>query len=255
MKSHDGFTEPRGLAVIDGRIFVADRAAHSVWELADGAKVPVAGTDRIGENAIRPGPGLQTDLRSPWGLAPLGRALVIAMAGSHQLWALDPDSGMLSRVAGTGGEELGDGRPSAATLAQPTGLAPIGDDAMAFADCESSAVRVLDAQSVRTLVGTGLFHFGDRSGVGEAALLQHCEDVAAWDGVLAVADTYNDRIKRVHPSTRECTPWPGEAGEAGSLREPAGLWSDGSAMIVCDTGHHRIARVERDGTLVEIALS
>ena len=70
--------------------------------------------------------------------------------------------------------------------------------------------------------------------------------------VLAVADTYNDRLKRVDPVTRKCGPWPGEAGETGALREPGGVWSDGSTMLVADTGNHRVAVVEPGGSLAEV---
>lgn len=252
---HDGFVEPRGLAASDGRIYVADRAGHSVWEIAFGEKRRIAGTGRIGERMLRPGVADAIDLRSPWGLATHAGKIAVAMAGSHQLWDLDPDAGTLAHIAGTGGEALVDGDLVRAALAQPTGVVALPDGALASADCESSAARTVDAHGVRTIVGTGLFDFGDRPGYGDDALLQHCEDVAhVGEGALAVADTYNDRLKRVDRATRSCVPWPGEAGEAGALREPDGVWSDGTTTIVADTGHHRLVRVAPDGTLTEVRL-
>lgn len=195
-----------------------------------------------------------TDLRSPWGLAAVGERLAISMAGTHQLWWLDPENGQLSLLAGTGAEEIFDGPARRAALAQPTGLAVRSDGSMAIADCESSAVRIASDDAVVTLVGTGLFDFGDKDGSGDEARLQHCEDVAAHGQVLAVADTYNDRLKRVDPSTRGCGPWPGEAGQGGALREPDGVWSDGRTLLVADTGHHRVVLVEADGALTEVRL-
>ena len=249
---HDGFAEPRGLAAQGRRVYVADRAGHAVWRLGEGERARVAGTGRVGSGEIPSGPASLADLRSPWGLAAVGGSLAIAMAGTHQLWMLDRGSGMLSLLAGSGGEAVEDGPPRRAALAQPTGLASLPDGALAFADCESSAIRTVTARSVATLVGTGLFDFGDRPGVGDAALLQHCEDVAPHAGALAVADTYNDRVKSVDPVTRECAQWPGEAGEKGALREPGGVWSDGSTLLVADTGHHRVVVVARDGSLAEV---
>ena len=249
---HTGFAEPRGLAALDGHVYVADRSGHSVWRLGGGDRVRVAGTGGIGEGAVRPGPALRAELRSPWGLVTHDGRLVIAMAGTHQLWDLDIGSGTLSLLAGTGREDIGDGMPQRAALAQPTGLAALPRGGLAFADCETSAVRTLAGDSVETVVGTGLFEFGDRDGEGDAALLQHCEDVAAQRSVLAVADTYNDRLKQVDPLTRTCAPWPGQAGERGSLREPAGAFSDGSTLLVADTGHHRVVVVEQDGSLAEV---
>jgi hypothetical protein len=249
---HIGFTEPRGLAVSSGLVHVADRAGQAVWRLEDGGKVKVAGTGMLGAGGVVAGPAQRTDVRSPWGLAASDDGLVIAMAGTHQLWSLDTERGLIELLAGHGGEDISDGSPARAALAQPTGIAPLPDGGLAFADCETSAVRVVDGGGVRTLVGTGLFEFGDRNGTGDEALLQHCEDVAAHDGVLAVADTYNDRIKRVDPVTRDCTPWPGEAGEVGAVREPGGIWSGGSTLLVADTGHHRIVVVDNGGSLREV---
>jgi hypothetical protein len=252
---YPGFAEPRGLAELDGAIYVADRAGHSIWRLGGAERLGVAGTGELGARAIAAGAAHAAALRSPWGLAASGGRLVVAMAGSHQLWGLDPSVGTLSLLTGTGAEALVDGSAAGAVLAQPTGLALMGEGALAFADCESQAVRVLARDSVTTLVGTGLFDFGDRPGVGDSALLQHCEDVALHAGVLAVADTYNDRIKMLDPLTRECVPWPGAAGEKGALREPGGVWSDGSTMLVADTGNHRVVVAHENGSLTEIRLA
>jgi hypothetical protein len=157
--------------------------------------------------------------------------------------------------AGTGGEELTDGTLERALLAQPTGVAAFGSR-VAFADCESSAIRLADeAAGVRTVVGKGLFVFGDKDGVGSEVQLQHAEDLAEHDGVLAVADTYNDRLKRVDPATRESRPWDGEAGEAGALKEPAGVSSDGRTLVIADTGNHRVVLVAVDGSLQEVRLA
>jgi len=252
--AYDGFVEPRGLAEARGHLFVADRAGHAIWRLGDGNRSRVAGTGTIGEGAVTAGPAVLADLRSPWGVAPHAGGLAVAMAGTHQLWHLDLAAETLTLLAGTGGEAISDGPALRAALAQPTGLAASGD-ALAFTDCESSAVRVLSPPAVATLAGTGLFEFGDRPGFGDEAQLQHCEDVAVHGTVLAVADTYNDRLKRIDPVTRECTPWIGKAGQAGALREPGGVWSDGSTLIVADTGNHRIVSVAADGSLSEVAFA
>ena len=277
LAEYSGFAEPRGLAELGGSIYVADRAGHSIWRLgrsggevagsggtggeaadgdrdsANGAeRVRVAGTGVMGERAVTPGPALASELRSPWGLAAHGTRLAIAMAGSHQIWELDPASGWLSLLAGRGAEDIYDGPSLEAALAQPTGLASLGDGSLAVADCETSAVRIASATDVRTVVGTGLFKFGDKSGVGDEALMEHCEDVAALGGALAVADTYNDRLKRVDPVTRSCEPWSGEAGEKGALREPGGVFGGGDHLLVADTGNHRIVAVAEDGSVAEI---
>jgi len=251
-REHAGFVEPRGLASLDGSVYVADRAGHAVWRLDATGPVRVAGTGIVGVSSVPAGPAGAADLRSPWGLAAYRDVLAISMAGTHQLWTFDPASGALALLAGSGHEDIIDGPPLRASLAQPTGLAPAAAGVLAVADCETSAVRLAAPDAVSTVVGTGLFEFGDRPGTGDEALLQHCEDVAVHGDAIAVGDTYNDRLQRVDPATRACAPWPGEAGEKGALREPAGVWSDGSTLLVADTGHHRLVTVGADGSLTAI---
>lgn len=253
LRAYDGFVEPRGIAELGGALYVADRRGQAVWRLAEGDRERVAGTGVLADYAVDEGRS-DTDVRSPWGIAALGDKLAIAMAGSHQLWTLDPASGDLDLLAGRGGENIADGPARKSLLAQPTGAALSGA-ALAFADCETSAARILESGTVRTIVGTDLFEFGDKPGVADDARQQHCEDIAWHRGVLALADTYNDRLKLVDPVSRECVPWPGEAGESGSLREPGGVFSDGETLLVADTGNHRVVRVSDDGSLVEVVFS
>lgn len=255
---HTGFLEPQGLAILGRSVFVADRQGQAVWRLAetDGEWERVLGTGMLGGRMPTSGQGQLLDLRSPWGLAWLDGSLVVSMAGSHELWKFDLETRSAVVWAGTGGEELSDGPLWRGMLAQPTGVSALSRTRMAFADCESSSVRVADdLEGVRTLVGHGLFASGDVDGFGEEVRLQHAEDVAEHQGALAVADTYNDRLKRIDQRTRECRAWYGEAGEPGALSEPAGVASDGRSLFVADTGHHRIVRVNLDGSLTEVSFA
>lgn len=240
------FREPQGLALHGETLLVADRRAHALRAvaLADGSVTTLAGTGELGGYRIAEGDP-STPLRSPWGLGVLGREALIGMAGSHQLWGLDlGPGGGLRLVAGSGGENIVDGRGAEAALAQPSGVATSSDGAY-FADAETSAVRRLGEDgSVSTLVGTDLFEFGDRDGRGDAARLQHCLDVALVGGRLLVADTYNSKLKWVDPGTRECIALPGAAGSGEDLREPGGVHAGPEGVFVADTNHHRIVRVD-----------
>ena len=242
------FDGPQGLAFGTGAhadtLFVADAGNHAVRAiaLATGAVRTLAGTGARVRSAADRAAGA---MASPWDVAftPVdGRAtLFVAMAGTHQLWIVDPATGAASAHAGGRGEGLADGSLSDALLAQPMGLATDGRTVW-FADAESSAIRAVDADpngAVRTLVGTGLFDFGDTDDEGEAVRLQHPQGIArADDGRLLIADSYNDALKWLDPATRRVTTW------RRGLHEPSGLAIADGRVWVADTEASRIVTLD-----------
>jgi DNA-binding beta-propeller fold protein YncE len=254
------FDHPQGLALdtASETLFVADESNHSVRaiDLDTGTVTTVAGTGEQGYDRVGGRLGREVALSSPWDLALVGRRLWIAMAGLHQLWTLDLTTGRAGVAAGTGAESIHDGPLREATFAQPSGLSA-GGGRLYVADSESSAVRAVDpaADRVRRLIGRGLFDFGDVDGAASQARLQHPLGVAATPEPAAplvfVADTYNDKIKRLDPVERQVTTWAGgEAGhEDGNLAaarfwEPSGLSLAGAQLYVADTNNHAIRLID-----------
>ena len=189
-------------------------------------------------------------LNSPWDLLLVGDTLYIAMAGHHQIWTLDLKAQKLAPFAGNGREDIVDGRRAEASFAQPSGLTSDGKF-LYVADSEVSAVRAValgGTDEVRTVVGEGLFKFGDVDGTGNKVRLQHALGVACADGKVYVADTYNGKIKVLDPQTRTCKSYLGGEPDgwlAGKLfHEPGGLsYADGK-LYVADTNAHRIRVVD-----------
>jgi DNA-binding beta-propeller fold protein YncE len=254
------FNHPQGLALdaASETLFVADEPNHAVRaiDLASGAVTTVAGTGEQGYDRLGGGPGPEVSLSSPWDLALVDRRLWIAMAGTHQFWALDLSTGRVGVAAGTGAESIHDGPLREATFAQPSGLSA-ADGILYVADAESSAVRSVDPANdqVRRLVGRGLFDFGDVDGLASVARLQHALGVEATTEAGAplvfVADTYNDKLKRLDPVARRVTSWAGgeaghEDGELATARfwEPSGLSLAGSRLYVADTNNHAVRLVD-----------
>src|SRR5207237_9232502 len=136
-------------------------------------------------------------LNSPWDLYRHGNTLYIAMAGHHQVWTLDLTKMMVSPFAGNGMENLLDGSLEDACFAQPSGLASDGTT-LYVADSEVSAIRAVPLGprgEVKSIVGEGLFDFGDVDGVGNKVRLQHALGVAFHENKLYVADTSNSKLK------------------------------------------------------------
>jgi cyclic lactone autoinducer peptide len=246
------FNDPQGMALRGDILYVADRKNHLIraLDLIKQRVKTIAGSGEKGEDRRRGGPALAIGLNSPWDLYLHGSTLYIAMAGHHQIWTLDLAKGLLAPFAGSGRENLADGPLPEACFAQPSGLTSNGTT-LFVADSEASAIRAIPLSGkgeVQTLVGEGLFEFGDRDGVGDRARLQHALGVAYYQGKLYVADTYNSKIKVLDPRTRSCTTFVGGKAEgwlAGSpFSEPGGLSIVGDKMYIADTNNHRIRIVD-----------
>ncbi|WP_232661951.1 NHL domain-containing thioredoxin family protein [Pseudonocardia sp. TRM90224] len=244
------FAEPQGLLVLpagraDYDVVVADSVNHALRgvRLADGHVTTLAGTGTQLRERVEPG-GTAAELSTPWDVAWWGGRVVVAMAGSHQLWTFDPATGAVAVLAGTTNEGLRDGPVADAFFAQPSGLATSGDGAnevLWIADSETSALRSLEAApavgaAVTTAVGTGLFDFGFVDGTD--ALLQHPLGVAALpDGSVAIADTYNGAVRRYDPQRRTVSTL------ARDLREPSDVLVDGNTLVIVESAAHRLLRI------------
>lgn len=246
------FNHPQGMALDGERLYVADTENHAIRrvDLAAGTVETIAGNGRQGNRRSGQGPGSESELNSPWDLAFHDGKLYVAMAGCHQIWFMDLESGMAGPYAGTGAESIKDGALLEATLAQPSGITTDGDR-LYFADSETSSIRSAELQPggrVRTIVGLGLFEFGDRDGEGHLVRLQHPLGIAMKDGILYITDSYNHKIKEIVPVPRRSTTLAGTgsagyddgpAGEA-AFSEPGGLSIAGGKMYVADTNNHAI---------------
>jgi DNA-binding beta-propeller fold protein YncE len=246
------FNDPQGMAVRGDTLYVADRKNHVIraLDLKAGAVKTIAGTGKQGESRFEGGPALKTGLNSPWDLWLVGSRLYIALAGHHQIWTLDLAKDVVEPWAGDGRENIRDGTLAEARFAQPSGLTSDGK-MLYVADSEVSAIRAVPLSGegeVKTIVGQGLFEFGDVDGVGDKVRLQHALGVAYHDGKLYVADTYNSKIKVIDPAKRSCTTFLGGEPDgwlAGPLfSEPGGLSVAGDKLYVADTNGHRIRVVD-----------
>ncbi|HEX3316043.1 MAG TPA: thioredoxin-like domain-containing protein, partial [Gemmataceae bacterium] len=229
------FSDPQGMTLHGGLLYVADRKNHSIRAL-DLKKRTVATVAGVGKQDREdrtfdtdPKPALKTGLNSPWDLLSIGNKIFIAMAGHHQIWTFDPARKEVVPYAGNGAENIKDGPFANASFAQPSGLATDGKN-LYVADSEVSAIRSVPlnpAGAVSTIVGMGLFEFGDINGTGDDVRLQHALGVAYRGGKLYVADTYNSKIKEIDPQTRVCTTFVG--GEK-LFNEPGGLSFAGNQL-------------------------
>lgn len=250
------FNQPQGVIFSeddDEVVYVADTGNHSIRRISleDMSVESIAGT---GKNEFYLGgekPARSVGLRSPWALAQRGDQLYVAMAGSHQIWKMDLSRNVIGPWAGSGRESIIDGPLADSAFSQPSGLS-IAGDWLYVADSEDSAVRRihLEEDRVETLVGTGLFDFGDRNGAFDQALLQHVLGVAVIDDErIAIADTYNHRLKELDLDAQQVSTLAGTGqpeGGPGALNEPGGVAFWNEKLFVADTNNDRIMVLDLD---------
>ncbi len=249
------FSYPHGLGLRgspeSGTLFVADTENHAVRavDLSDGSVHTLAGTGEKAHGRLTLGSPETVPLRSPWAVLPLEQYLLIAMAGSHQIWLLTGE-GQLGPFAGNGYEALVDGPVAESSFNQPSDLA-FGMGHVFVADPEASAVRaisLLDSPSTITLVGQGLFDFGDQDGSGQSALLQHPVGLDFSGGLVYIADTYNNKIKLLDPAEGTVQTligdgvevWRDGSFEQARLFEPEGVIESQGFLYIADTNNHQV---------------
>jgi thiol-disulfide isomerase/thioredoxin len=253
------FDDPQGMAIHGDTVYLADRNNNCLRQLDLKAQTvkTIPGTYRTLTLPGRP----RAMAATPWDvwLDDRRNILYVAMAGAHQIWVLDIKTQRFLPFAGDQMEEIKDGPRMSAKFAQPSGLTSDGEY-LYVADAEVSAVRRVALNGngpVETLVGRGLFVFGDRDGPARVsdpaqrmtteALLQHDVGVAYHDGKVYVADTYNSKIKTIDLSTGLVSTFiggPAREGEERVLNEPTGLTFADDTLYVADTNAHRIRVVD-----------
>ncbi|MGC3967123.1 MAG: thioredoxin-like domain-containing protein [Pirellulales bacterium] len=274
------FNHPQGMVLAGDVLYVADTENHMLRKVDLKAKTVnvVAGTGVQGRN---PFPGITpqstslprryvgkprlTELNSPWDLWVHEKDLYIAMAGPHQIWKMPLSENEIGPFAGNAREDIIDGNhmprepygEGVSSFAQPSGLTSDGK-VLYVADSEGSSIRAVPfdpKKSVYTPLGTAmlpqgrLFDFGDRDGPVSSAKLQHPLGVAYRDGMVYIADTYNNKIKVLDLAKNECRTIagahePGDTDEPAKFDEPAGLSLGGDFLYVADTNNHAIRTID-----------
>ncbi len=245
----------------DGRtLYVADTENHAIRQVdldAETVTTLVGTGQQARQYPPQGGHGPGVALNSPWDVELEGDLLYIAMAGTHQLWAMDLASRAVGPFAGSAREGTQDGPLADAELAQPSGLSLDGTGRLYFTDPEASTIRWAETDpadgQVGTLVGSGasLFDFGDVDGVGDQARLQHALGVVYYDDAVYVADTYNSKIKRADPGTQEIVTFLGSDhgwrdGADPLFYEPGGIDAANGKLYVADTNNHSIRVIDLD---------
>ena len=206
------------------------------------------------------GPGTSASFRFPDGVAVDGGGnVLIADTGNHRIRRVAAGTGVVTTVAGNGMRGFsGDGGPgTSASLAYPSGVAVDSGGNMLIADSFNHRIRRVAAgtEVITTVAGNGTRGFSGDGGPGTSASLWGPQGVAVdGGGNVFIADSNNDRIRRVAAGTGVITTVAGNGeegfngdggpGTSASLWYPSGVAVDGRGNVyIADSGNSCIRRV------------
>src|SRR5216684_4524518 len=196
-QAHDLFKDASGVAVTStGKIYVADTLHHQVRILApDGKLLSTIGT---GDPSLVNGPPGAARFKQPGAVVTdsTGSNIYVADTGNNVIRRIASD-GMVRTFAGFGATGDTDGPASQAAFKQPIGLAFDLSGNLLVADSGNHRIRLITpAGSVTTLAGG--VHDGFADGPAAQALFKQPSGlVVAPSGVVFVADTGNNRIRKI----------------------------------------------------------
>jgi len=242
--AHARFDDPYGVAMAaDGTLYVADAGDNNRIRRigSDGTVTTLAGF----EEGFADGDGTAARLNTPSGLA-VDRAgnLYVADTGNHAIRKVTP-LGMVSTVAGTGVAGFRDGIASQAQFNGPVGVAVDAHGNVYVADTYNDRVRRIDAQGRVSTVAGGE-RPGDIDGVGAQARFDTPTALAVdAHGIVWVADTRNNAIRRIGPGGAVTTPW---RAMQETLHRPMSLaLTHDGVLYVGEMSWGRVIQVSRDG--------
>lgn len=199
-------TEPRACALdLDGNLYVADTIDNRIRRIDSKGQITTVAGGAMGGAAGFSGdgrPATAAQLNAPEGIA-VGAdgSLYIADTANERIRKVDPNTGIITTVAGNGQEGYsGDGgKGTRAELDVPLGLAVDLHGNLYIADSGNNRIRKVDlAGIITTVVGDGVRGFSGDGGAAAAAEIAAPTAVAvdASDN-LYIADFLNNRIRVV----------------------------------------------------------
>ena len=248
---------PHSLAVSPaGRLVIADSENHAIREVdSHGTIRTIAGTGSPGFGGDN-GPAVEAKLRDPKGIIfDAAGNLYIADTNNDRVRKVDAN-GTITTVAGTGARGgAGDGgQARQAELSEPRTIAMGPGGELYIAEPKVHRIRKVDANRIITrFAGTSDAGFSGDGGPAVDARLNKPRGVEVdAAGVVYIADSENDRIRRVGTDGIITTiagtgssrsEGDGQPAAAASFYGPRAVNVVGNDLYVTDTFGHRIRRI------------
>jgi uncharacterized protein (TIGR03437 family) len=265
---------PQGIAWDNkADLYIADTRNNKIRKVTpDGNISTIAGTGSYIVSGDG-GPALAAGLDQPQAVAVDGAGNVYIATG-NQVRMVDSSGNINTVVNSTGAAGFtGDGASAAdAELSNPLGLAVDSANNLYIADTNNHRIRKVSGGNISTIVGAGPSYpssngsFGGDGGPASLANLSFPYDVAFdGSGNMFIADTVNNRIRRVDGKSGNISTLAGSAAAGGYsgdlgpatsalLNAPIGVAADSAGNIFFTDGNNNVVRVvDGFGTISTIA--
>jgi sugar lactone lactonase YvrE len=239
-----------------GNVFIADTRNERIRKVTPNGIITTVAGNGGASGAGDGGPAVEAQLMEPGGVAvDAAGNLFIAETGGHRIRMVNAN-GIINTIAGSRTMGFaGDGGPAASSqLAFPAAVAVDGDGNLFIADSANNRVRLVTPNGlIQTIAGTGDEGSSGDGGPATAARIGDPQAITVADGNLFIADTNNQRIRKVTPdgiiSTVAGTGVYGFSGDGGDalaaqITSPYGVAVDGvNTIFISDTFSNRVRRV------------
>jgi sugar lactone lactonase YvrE len=260
---------PQGLALdTANNLYIADTHNHRIRKLnlTTGTITTIAGSSTSGfDGDNNPATSAHLNLPTAIALDPTGN-LYIADTQNHRIRKVDTTD-IITTIAGNGTQGFsGDNGPAtAASIDSPNGLAADATN-LYLADTHNHRIRKLNLTTgiLTTLAGTGAPSYNGDGNTTTANLALPRGLTLDAAGNLYLADTANQRIRRIDISTGQITTIAGQGTQAfrgdgspattASLDTPRATAASPTGLVtLADTANQRIRQISTDATIHTIA--
>lgn len=212
----------------------------------------------------------KAQLAFPSGLALDSKSnIFIADSLNNRVRKIDANSGIITTIAGNGESGFsGDGgHATKAKLSLPVAVSVDKQDNLFIVDAENNVVRRVDATSgiITSVAGNGTADFAGDGGLAINASLDFGDEVGDVDvdlqGNIFIADSFNDRVRRVDAQTGIITTIAGNgegdfSGDNGpakqaSLLIPSSVLLDGKGgLLISDSLNDRVRKIDLNTNII-----
>lgn len=235
------FLEPTGLATDGTYLYVADTGNHTIRriELATGQVTTLVGQAEHpgGDDDI----GLAASFDLPNGIVLVGDDLYVTDSGNYAIRRVELATLNVSTVAGEVGQEgHDDGQGATARFSNLEGIAADGGNLYVTEGATHTVRRIAIATGAVVTLAGAPDQSGTTDAIGTSARFANPVGIAAHNGALYVADSWNETIRRIAPANADVSTFagvpPGTDGAAQSARfaGPMNLLMAGGALYVAD---------------------